>query len=237
MHGTARTRPFSYKNGRHSRFPRRDCRNNFTIPLFLRCGKKISHLRYRGEFSVALLADSPDRRFFFDYALHIWHLVASFELKILRLGVAMPKEEWGVKRLCGACGVRFYDLGRDPVDCPVCGATFAPPLATAVKTRATKATASKAVVNPDDEDDDDLDVIDKDDDDDDDEDDGIVEPKIIIPGEDDDEDDDDDDVTVVSEDDDDDDELEEDVLLADDDDDDDDDLGEFSKVDVKDKDI
>lgn len=36
----------------------------------------------------------------------------------------MPKEEWGVKRLCPHCNSRFYDLGRDPMTCPECGQTF-----------------------------------------------------------------------------------------------------------------
>jgi uncharacterized protein (TIGR02300 family) len=34
----------------------------------------------------------------------------------------MPKPEWGVKRTCTSCRARFYDLGRDPVVCPKCGA-------------------------------------------------------------------------------------------------------------------
>jgi len=36
----------------------------------------------------------------------------------------MPKEEWGVKRVCPKCTVRFYDLQSDPMTCPSCGATF-----------------------------------------------------------------------------------------------------------------
>jgi len=36
----------------------------------------------------------------------------------------MPKEEWGVKRACPKCTVRFYDLQNDPMTCPSCGATF-----------------------------------------------------------------------------------------------------------------
>ena len=36
----------------------------------------------------------------------------------------MPKEEWGVKRLCIKCKSRFYDLNMDPMTCPECGATF-----------------------------------------------------------------------------------------------------------------
>jgi len=33
----------------------------------------------------------------------------------------MPKEEWGVKRVCPSCSTRFYDLQRDPMVCPSCG--------------------------------------------------------------------------------------------------------------------
>lgn len=36
----------------------------------------------------------------------------------------MPKDEWGVKRLCPHCATRFYDLRNDPMTCPSCGATF-----------------------------------------------------------------------------------------------------------------
>ena len=36
----------------------------------------------------------------------------------------MPKEEWGVKRLCPHCASRFYDLQRDPMTCPECGHGF-----------------------------------------------------------------------------------------------------------------
>lgn len=33
----------------------------------------------------------------------------------------MPKQEWGVKRLCPATGRRFYDLNRVPVVSPYTG--------------------------------------------------------------------------------------------------------------------
>lgn len=36
----------------------------------------------------------------------------------------MPKEEWGVKRLCPHCASRFYDLQKDPMTCPVCANSF-----------------------------------------------------------------------------------------------------------------
>ncbi|MEJ6393752.1 TIGR02300 family protein [Gymnodinialimonas sp. 2305UL16-5] len=33
----------------------------------------------------------------------------------------MPKEEWGVKRVCPTTGKRFYDMGRDPIVSPYTG--------------------------------------------------------------------------------------------------------------------
>ncbi len=36
----------------------------------------------------------------------------------------MAKAQWGLKRTCQSCGVRFYDLGRAPIVCPKCGAAF-----------------------------------------------------------------------------------------------------------------
>ena len=36
----------------------------------------------------------------------------------------MAKPELGMKRQCLSCGSKFYDLGRDPILCPKCGAQF-----------------------------------------------------------------------------------------------------------------
>jgi uncharacterized protein (TIGR02300 family) len=36
----------------------------------------------------------------------------------------MPKEEWGVKRLCPETGKRFYDLNKDPIINPYTGEVF-----------------------------------------------------------------------------------------------------------------
>lgn len=45
----------------------------------------------------------------------------------------MVKAEWGVKRTCQECGAKFYDMRRNPILCPKCGAAFEPQ--TGVKTR------------------------------------------------------------------------------------------------------
>ncbi len=34
----------------------------------------------------------------------------------------MAKPELGTKRLCANCGAKFYDLNKDPIHCPKCGA-------------------------------------------------------------------------------------------------------------------
>jgi len=72
----------------------------------------------------------------------------------------MPKEEWGVKRACPKCAVRFYDLENDPMTCPSCEAEFTlDSLLEAVKSRGVvkaKAAAPKAAAPTADED---LDVV------------------------------------------------------------------------------
>lgn len=132
----------------------------------------------------------------------------------------MPKPEWGVKRLCGACATRFYDLGKEEAECPSCGTAYVSALAMAERAKASKATAADDEDVVDDEDDvilkaDDADASGDSDDADDDDDDG-----------------DSDDVTLETDDDDDDD-IGDDVLLNDDEDDDD--LGDFASVPVEPK--
>ncbi|MEO0912279.1 MAG: TIGR02300 family protein [Pseudomonadota bacterium] len=52
----------------------------------------------------------------------------------------MPKEEWGVKRICPTTGKRFYDLKKDPIISPYTGEIV--PLDTGgSKSRTTKAVA------------------------------------------------------------------------------------------------
>ena len=36
----------------------------------------------------------------------------------------MANPALGVRRRCEACGAPFYDLGRDPISCPKCGAVL-----------------------------------------------------------------------------------------------------------------
>ena len=38
----------------------------------------------------------------------------------------MAKPEWGIKRTCQGCGTHFYDLHREPIICPKCGAELKP---------------------------------------------------------------------------------------------------------------
>ncbi len=52
----------------------------------------------------------------------------------------MAKPNWGLKRTCLNCSERFYDMKRDPIICPNCGAEF-DPLAL-VKSRRARAAAT-----------------------------------------------------------------------------------------------
>lgn len=51
----------------------------------------------------------------------------------------MAKPEWGTKRICQACGARFYDLMRGDVVCPKCNA----PAATETTARPRRAALEK----------------------------------------------------------------------------------------------
>ena len=99
-------------------------------------------------------------------------------------GGVMPKEEWGVKRVCPTTGKRFYDLGASPIVSPYTGEVVVLEtgkggaqslVADKAATKAKEAEADEEVVLDDDidiagEDDDDADIPDDDvlDDDDDD---------------------------------------------------------------------
>jgi uncharacterized protein (TIGR02300 family) len=38
----------------------------------------------------------------------------------------MAKPEWGVKRICSACGTKYYDFNNSPIICPSCNMEFNP---------------------------------------------------------------------------------------------------------------
>ncbi len=50
----------------------------------------------------------------------MWQLARDV-LKILMKEIKMPKEEWGVKRVCPTTNKRFYDLNRSPIVSPYTG--------------------------------------------------------------------------------------------------------------------
>ncbi len=75
----------------------------------------------------------------------------------------MPKEEWGVKRICPSTGRRFYDLGKDPIVSPYTGEVVE--LDENTKTRVAAAKEKVETVAEDDLDMDDADLLVDDDDD------------------------------------------------------------------------
>ncbi|MDR2681536.1 MAG: TIGR02300 family protein [Holosporaceae bacterium] len=38
----------------------------------------------------------------------------------------LANRKWGIKRVCQACNIRFYDFNKSPINCPTCGALFDP---------------------------------------------------------------------------------------------------------------
>ena len=54
----------------------------------------------------------------------------------------MAKADLGTKRACLSCGMRFYDLKRNPILCPGCGAEF--DLENIIKNRKSKSTSKVA---------------------------------------------------------------------------------------------
>ena len=49
------------------------------------------------------------------------HLNRLTDSRYFLKGIHMPKEEWGVKRVCPTTGKRFYDLNKNPIVSPYTG--------------------------------------------------------------------------------------------------------------------
>ena len=58
----------------------------------------------------------------------------------------MSKPEWGVKRICPSCNARFYDMCRQPINCPKCSTAFDPEVF--VKRRRGRPPATDAKILP-----------------------------------------------------------------------------------------
>ena len=107
----------------------------------------------------------------FDSALRLWQgahrlpepvsgVVDSWKGKRL-----MAKPEWGTKRSCPKCGVRFYDLGKeDPVACISCGNLWNPEPILKSKQAAPYEDIKKADAKPDSDLGDDLEELEVDED-------------------------------------------------------------------------
>ena len=74
----------------------------------------------------------------------------------------MPKEEWGVKRICPTTGRRFYDLNKKPIVSPYTGET----VTLDANTRTRVAAVEKETPAVPETESDDLDLLDDDDADD-----------------------------------------------------------------------
>ncbi|MCZ6604587.1 MAG: TIGR02300 family protein [Alphaproteobacteria bacterium] len=58
----------------------------------------------------------------------------------------MSKPEWGTKRICQSCTIKFYDFGRTPITCPKCSAVFDPE--TLLKSRRNRPSAAAKSSKP-----------------------------------------------------------------------------------------
>jgi len=55
----------------------------------------------------------------------------------------MVKPEWGRKRICPACNIKYYDFNKSPITCPSCSTEFDPDIY--LRTRKGKDLSSKVV--------------------------------------------------------------------------------------------
>ena len=53
----------------------------------------------------------------------------------------MSKPEWGIKRVCPSCSIKYYDFNKNPIICPKCEFEFDPDLL--LKSRKGRSIASK----------------------------------------------------------------------------------------------
>jgi len=60
----------------------------------------------------------------FDSVAMLWQVASAFtQTTVDGKGPVMPKEEWGVKRVCPTTGKRFYDMNANPIVSPYTGET------------------------------------------------------------------------------------------------------------------
>ena len=57
----------------------------------------------------------------------------------------MSKPEWGIKRVCPSCSIKYYDFNKSPIICPKCEFEFDPDLL--LKSRKGRSIAAKTEVN------------------------------------------------------------------------------------------
>ena len=57
----------------------------------------------------------------------------------------MSKPEWGIKRVCPSCSIKYYDFNKNPIICPKCEFEFDPDLL--LKSRKGRSIATKTEVN------------------------------------------------------------------------------------------
>ena len=57
----------------------------------------------------------------------------------------MSKPEWGIKRVCPSCSIKYYDFNKNPIICPKCEFEFDPDLL--LKSRKGRSVATKTEDN------------------------------------------------------------------------------------------
>ena len=57
----------------------------------------------------------------------------------------MSEPEWGIKRVCPSCSIKYYDFNKRPITCPKCEFKFDPDLL--LKSRKGRSIATKTEVN------------------------------------------------------------------------------------------